>query len=716
MVSTLDAAVTSHGTPSVPVATVEPGRRARTLPPDWPLVALIVGFPLWWILGLANAMPFLLAIPMARQLLNRSPIRLPAGFSWWLLFLVCVVASAAALWAEAPGAVPGGAGGGRLIVFGYRLLWYLTCTVVVLWIANMPERDVSTTRVVRLLGGLFVITVMGGLLGVFAPRFEVTSIVESLLPQGLKGNAFVRSLVHPAASQQLTLEGTARVRPMAPFAYANSWGSNLTMTIPFFIIGAFGRSARRWQRFLAPAVLVLAAIPIVMSLNRMVWATLVFGVVFVVGALAARGRVMALVATAAGLAIGATIFLASPLGQLVGERLENAHSNDRRGDLLTLTVESTVRGSPLIGFGSTRDVQGSFTSIAGGSTPDCRGCGVPPIGTQGQIWLVIFSQGFIGTTGFVGFYLAQLRRHWRLRTTLEATGVLVVAFSLLQSPTYDTLGMPLYVMMIGIALMWRERFDREPTAFARGTTSTLESVARLVRGRRVAIVVAITVGAIAGGVLTTLREPVHRARATVLLQSIPVQINLDGDPDELTRDITVDTEAALLYSERTINETVAAVGLTDAGDLRGRVDVTAAPNTRVLQIDVTDTSAKRAEETVRALTEAYLDNRQEQLGQRRQQVLSILEEQLTALDGDAEGTAQLSEIRDAINATPDTAGEVLRFAPSWRVRNPRELYVVSGAVVGLVAGWVAIAIANSRRRPRRGGAEVQQLTRTQGAP
>ena len=94
-------------------------------------------------------------------------------------------------------------------------------------------------------------------------------------------------------------------------------------------------------------------------------------------------------------------------------------------------MNSTLKGSPVVGFGSTRDVQGSFASIAGASTPDCPRCGVPPLGTQGHIWQLIFSQGFVGLGLFLTFFGMALARCWRCRTTVETLCTFTLSFFLL---------------------------------------------------------------------------------------------------------------------------------------------------------------------------------------------------------------------------------------------------------------------------------------------
>ena len=46
-----------------PGATARQGILARN--PAWPVTALLAGYPLWWLLGLADFMWIMLAIPMA---------------------------------------------------------------------------------------------------------------------------------------------------------------------------------------------------------------------------------------------------------------------------------------------------------------------------------------------------------------------------------------------------------------------------------------------------------------------------------------------------------------------------------------------------------------------------------------------------------------------------------------------------------------------------
>ena len=168
-----------------------PGPRRTRWPSHWPLSVIFLGVPLWWVLGLMTAVPMLVSVVMARDLLRRRDrLVLPAGSLGWAMFLAWVALGVFVLWVDAPGAVPGG-GLSRLMVFGLRAAWYVAATVVLLWTMSRTEEELSTQRVVDLVASLFVVTTLGGLLGLLAPTLEFRSFVELFLPAGLRGNGLV---------------------------------------------------------------------------------------------------------------------------------------------------------------------------------------------------------------------------------------------------------------------------------------------------------------------------------------------------------------------------------------------------------------------------------------------------------------------------------------------------------------------------------------------
>lgn len=680
--------------------------------PSWPLALVLVAFPLWWILGFSGFVAMIFAVPMAVQLWRQRQVVVPKGFGWWLLFLVWVCLGALVLWVDAPGAVPGGGGASRMLVFVYRVCWYLTCTVVLLWLANSSRRGISFVRVCSLVGYLFVFAVLGGLLGVFAAHIELRSVLELVLPGGIRSNSFVKSIIHPGLADVQRVLGRPEARPKAPFAFANSWGSNLALTLPFFLVG-WMRYGRRWQRLAAIPVLILAAIPVVYSLNRGLWASLLLGGVFYLALQVSRGRVIALFISIIAAVIAALLFVASPLGTIVTERMANQHSNDRRGQLLTQTVWSTTTGSPVIGFGSTRDVQGSFASIAGASTPDCKACGVPPLGTQGHLWMVIFSQGLVGAVLFLAFFLTSFFRSWRCRSTPEVVATCVLLFFALQMFVYDTLGMPLYLIMIAIALAWREQSRAVGSESYLIRVSTLRMYIDGLREITKPAIVLVMIGGLVGLGVGIARPTAYVATERLLLAPSPSHLVTGLALNQTPQEITIDTEAALLLSEGTLSQVAGSEQSTE--DLRRQIQVTAEPNTSVLVVKVRDSSASGASTLAKDVSAAYLDVRRKYLLDRREQVLAALRDRLDSLatlgvatpgvdlDSQRGGrvAAEMQSVDEAISAmilTPTVAGEVLNSDPATALPQDFPKFVGSGLAVGIGLTSLMLFSRLTRRR------------------
>jgi hypothetical protein len=421
--------------------------------PGWPLVVIFIGFPIWWLLGLGMLIFLIMSVPMAVHLWKRrSRVLVPQGFGAWLVFLAWVVLGVGVLWADAPGAVPGGSLG-RLLPYGWRLAWYLASTIVLLYIANLSDDELPADRVGRLLGYMFIVTTAGGLLGTFAPHLQLTSPLEMLLNTH---NTFLLDAIHPKTADVATILGYEQARPMAPFAYANTWGAAYAFFLPFFTITWIWR-AGRWRRAVGIVVLLMSLWPMVYSLDRGLWISLGMTGCFAGLKLVSRGGGRALKLAVAGLAVGGLVFAVSPLPSMIQTRIHNPHSNNRRALLAEQSVRSAVTGSPVVGFGSTRNVQGNLMSLSGGARPGCKACAAPPLGTQGHLWLLLFANGLVGTVAFVVFFVTRFARHWRERTAYGVAGCCVLLAFALFLFIYDLVEVPLYTVMIAVALMWRAR-------------------------------------------------------------------------------------------------------------------------------------------------------------------------------------------------------------------------------------------------------------------
>ena len=673
-----------------------PARRRWRLPVHWPLSVALLGFPLWWALGLRTILPMALTLVMADQLLRKRRIALPGGFAIWAMYLVWYLLGLFVLFADAPGAVPGG-DPSRFLVFGYRGAWYLAATITLIWVTNLTEEELPNRWLYQLLGFMFVVTAVGGLAGVVAPNIEFTSVVELVLPRGLRSNSLVESMVHPSVADLQNVLGRPEARPKAPFPYANSWGSNLALFLPFFVVAWF-RYGPGWQRLVAPVVLVLALIPTIYSLNRGLWIALALGAFGLVLLQVGKGRLVA-VALIVGLLASTLLALwLSPLGTVFQERLEHQHSNERRGLLLEQTLASTLEGSPVVGFGSTRDVQGSFASIAGAATPDCGPCGVPPLGTQGHIWQLLFSQGLIGALLFVSFFVVALTRCWRCRTTPEIQCTFALAIFLVLFLIYDTLGMPLMTTMLVVGLVAREQRGTSGEASVKFLDNER---ARLRRGLPVLLTLALLGAVVGAGV--AMREPVQYAtRVSILLTASPVTLGVSADETARERDnpdeVTIDTEAALLVSQESLARVVGSTDASDLDELRDRVRVTALPSTEVLILEVHESSAAGSQDVAGRLAKSYLETREGYLSDRRDQMLKMLRQQLARFGGVSGQTAPVNLARDRLQravttilVTPTAAGEVLRVREPFELRRQSEVAITSGAALGFLAGVVLLA-------------------------
>jgi hypothetical protein len=254
--------------------------------------------------------------------------------------------------------------------------------------------------------------------------------------------------------------GYVQPRPTAPFPYSNAWGNNLALYLPFFVLAWFGRDAG-WRRKVGPLVLVAAVFPITFSLNRGLWISLALAAVYAAVRLAVNGRGRALQVLVAAALVGGIVFVSSPLYDTLVLRVETPHSNDRRAGTAETVVATTAHGSPLVGYGTTRTMEGSFSSLAGGETSSCHQCAAPPLGTQGFMWRLVLTTGFVGTALCLWFFARQFLRRARGPAPLDVTTCTVLLVAVLCFFVYDSLGSAMFTVMIAVGLMARADLPAE---------------------------------------------------------------------------------------------------------------------------------------------------------------------------------------------------------------------------------------------------------------
>jgi hypothetical protein len=478
--------------PEESLAPVRRGRRALQQRPGWsaawPVTAFLMLYPLWWALGLADYLPIFLLIPMAIRLHTwrntGRRIALPPGFPLWLLFMLCTAASVTTLALTAPNTVVSSVLN-RTISFGERGLFYLGVTVLLVYAGNLTETELPRRRLAWLLGLMAIYPVIGGLAAIALPHFQFTSPLVYVLPHTISSNAVIAAAMHPGLAQAQSIVAAGSGRPKAPFDYTNTWGNCLSLLLPFLVAGWWASGSRR-LRIISGALLVVAIAPIIYSLNRGMWVGLGLSAAYISLRMAARGKLAPLGGMVAAVAVIGVLVAATPLSTVVSQRLANGQSDQIRGGLTSMAIKS-ANSSPILGYGDTRREVGSPSSIAVGPTSSCPACGEAPVGSNGQLWLLLICVGFPGTAFYLAFFGFGIWRYRRDRSPYGLAGVLVLLLTFLFMTTYVAVGPPLVITMLAVVLLWKNDRQRQADAVAdagpgRGRRR-LNAGPRLIEGR-----------------------------------------------------------------------------------------------------------------------------------------------------------------------------------------------------------------------------------------
>jgi polysaccharide biosynthesis protein PslJ len=427
--------------------------------PAWPVTAMLVLWPLWWLLGIGEYAPVLFAFPMARRMYQwhvsgRRKLRVPPGFGIWLLFLLIAFLSLAEISQTAPGTIPSPVSN-RLFAWGLRTLSYLAVTVILLYVGNLTEEELPRRRLAYLLGLVAIYTVIGGLAGTFLPTRSFTSPFAYIVPNSLQqNNSEIQMMLHPSTDQVMNFLGYAEGRPTAPFTYTNMWGNSLAILLPWLVVGWCSQGTTR-QRRIGITALVLSFVPIVYSLNRGLWIGVALAVLYVAVRAAARGKLAMLGALALVVTLVALVVFASPLQSLISQRLQHGASDADRSTGSQLAVETGL-ASPILGWGDTRHQIGSPAGITIGRTANCDRCGQDSIGAAGQVQIMLITAGVLGAGLYVAFFVYSAWRYRRDITPYGVAGELVLLLGLLFMWFYVAVGPTLAFTVLAYAILWRD--------------------------------------------------------------------------------------------------------------------------------------------------------------------------------------------------------------------------------------------------------------------
>jgi hypothetical protein len=425
-------------------AGVVPAASATRLPITWPLAASFVLFPLWWLLGVSAFIWLAAAIPMAGSLIRRKRVRAPIAITIWLAFISWVFLSG--LQIEA---------GTKILTFAYRISLYITAAVIFFFVYNLPRSVRWDVRVLRILTAFWMTIVVTGIAGIVFRGATFVPPFEHLIPHGLRSRPFVQELVRPVFAQVQSFLGFPVPRPAAPFPYTNQWGANMAVLTPVAIAGAIV-AGRGLRRRIIVAMLLISLVPMVVSLNRGMFLSLGLGVVYVAIRYARRGRIAALAAMFGLVCVVAAIVVFTPLGHLLNSSFSSTHgnSNTTRESLYQQAYQGANK-SPLFGHGSPEPVSGQSDS--------------PPIGTQGQLWMVLYSNGYPAAALFVLFMLCVIWQTRRVRDPAATWLQAVPLIALSQIAVYGWLPVEAQVVMAVSALAYRAAARSTPAARAPGT-------------------------------------------------------------------------------------------------------------------------------------------------------------------------------------------------------------------------------------------------------
>lgn len=401
--------------------------------PAWPLLGVFWLFPLGWVLGFGTFLPVMFAVLMAALLARHGATQLPRVLLLWALFLLFVVGSAVMIDTT-----------GRMIGLLFRLSNYTAAGVAFLYVFNADSKVVSDKRIGLALTVFWAWVVLGGYLGVHFPEVGLVTPLARVLPGVVADNEIVQAWVAPRFADLQHPWGAPQpyARPSAPFAYANGWGCNFAILTPF-VIDTIARSQGR-RRLLFGSLLLASAVPAYATLNRGMFALLGFGLAYAAVRSALRGRVAALLGL--GL-VGASASVGLVVGGVldqIGERTTYSSTTDDRLALYNETFERAL-ASPILGWGGPRPSRTIAVSV----------------GTQGHIWNVMFSHGFLALVLFLAvlWWLA-----WRTRgaTGTAFAGHISVVIAALAVNVYGFDGPQMMVTMIAAALAMRQVTSPDP--------------------------------------------------------------------------------------------------------------------------------------------------------------------------------------------------------------------------------------------------------------
>lgn len=390
--------------------------------------------PLWWVLGVLPVLPAVYLLVVLALILARwhpGDLRIMPGSGPLLGFVAWALPCAVMLDSSL-----------RLLGFAVRWTALAAAAAVVLHIANAP--GLSTRRVLTACAGLWGLVVVGGYLGLLWPNGGFTTPMAHLVPGSVLANELVHDLLMPHFAEVQNPWGAEAPfnRPSAPFAYTNGWGWAVAFLTPL-MLGLRDRLRSRAARGALLAGIAASLLPAVQTRNRGMLVMVAVWLVVAVLGLAARGRTRAAVVAVGGAVAAGAVFARLDVLALIAERAEASDSAGGRRELYGATVRAVLQ-SPFLGHGAPRGSE--EIGIA--------------LGTQGALWMYLFSYGLVGAALIVAFLLDLVVRAARVADPALLWVHAAVCAATVGIAFYGLEAMQLFALAAACGLLLRAQADR----------------------------------------------------------------------------------------------------------------------------------------------------------------------------------------------------------------------------------------------------------------
>lgn len=407
-----------------------PSRAWQAQLPAWPVTSLFALTPVWWLLGLLDAIWIVYGLIMAVLLVLSRRTTAPTSLVVWLIFIGFMFASATQL----------GRANGSIVVFSYRAALYVSATVLLLYVYNMPEARRARTAMIAFVA-YWGWTAAGGLLALARPELQIKTPLYYLLSAispGLLNNPFLNRMAIRRAVQ--VPEGVNYLgeapRPSAPFVYTNNWGNIYSLLLPVVVAYLVTRRRRGPAWWLLTALAIVSLAPAFLTLNRGMFIGLGLSAVIIAARLAVgrNYKGILLVGLGALLAVGAWFVL--PVQERLDTRLQG-DGTSTRASVYDQALEKASE-SPLLGFGV--PVPSEIPNE-------------PAIGTQGQFWMLLVPHGIFATVAFIGFFLVVAWSTWRYRDVVSIAVNTLLVVATIELAFYGVIPYGLPIMMVAAGLI-----------------------------------------------------------------------------------------------------------------------------------------------------------------------------------------------------------------------------------------------------------------------